>query len=151
VRAFQEKLAAPRGGSQPGDRRAGQVHAGPGGAGNGWGKREIRNRDGSNSHNLFGIKAGPGWKGKVATAVTTEYVNGKPHTRVERFRAYDSYATASRITPSCCRIIRATKKCWPRAATPPAFAHGLQRAGYATDPQYAAKLSRIIKHSLAGE
>jgi flagellar protein FlgJ len=29
------------------------------------------------------------------------------------------------------------------------FAHGLQRAGYATDPQYAAKLSRIIKHSLA--
>ncbi|WP_423246046.1 glucosaminidase domain-containing protein, partial [Lactobacillus delbrueckii] len=30
-----------------------------------------------------------------------------------------------------------------------AFAHGLQRAGYATDPQYGAKLSKIIKHSLA--
>jgi flagellar protein FlgJ len=24
------------------------------------------------------------------------------------------------------------------------FAHGLQRAGYATDPQYGAKLTRVI-------
>jgi flagellar protein FlgJ len=30
------------------------------------------------------------------------------------------------------------------------FAQGLQRAGYATDPQYASKLTRIIKHSLVG-
>jgi flagellar protein FlgJ len=29
------------------------------------------------------------------------------------------------------------------------FAHGLQRAGYATDPNYAAKLTRLIKNSLA--
>ncbi len=29
------------------------------------------------------------------------------------------------------------------------FAEGLQRAGYATDPNYAAKLGRIIKHSLS--
>jgi flagellar protein FlgJ len=29
------------------------------------------------------------------------------------------------------------------------FAQGLQRAGYATDPNYAAKLSRIIKQSLS--
>jgi len=28
------------------------------------------------------------------------------------------------------------------------FAQGLQRAGYATDPQYAAKLTRIITHTL---
>ncbi|UUZ53006.1 flagellar assembly peptidoglycan hydrolase FlgJ [Massilia sp. H-1] len=56
----------------------------------GWGRRQIRNADGSNSHNLFGIKAGPGWTGKVATAVTTEYVNGVPRTRVEKFRAYDT-------------------------------------------------------------
>jgi flagellar protein FlgJ len=32
----------------------------------GWGKSEIRNKDGSNSFNLFGIKAGKGWTGKVA-------------------------------------------------------------------------------------
>ena len=29
------------------------------------------------------------------------------------------------------------------------FAQGLQRAGYATDPNYAAKLTRLIKNSLA--
>jgi flagellar protein FlgJ len=66
----------------------------------GWGKREIKGRDGSNSHNLFGIKASGDWKGKVVEATTTEYVNGKAQTRVERFRAYDSYADSSRTTPS---------------------------------------------------
>ena len=30
----------------------------------GWGKHEISNADGSSSHNLFGIKAGAGWKGR---------------------------------------------------------------------------------------
>jgi flagellar protein FlgJ len=29
-----------------------------------------------------------------------------------------------------------------------AFAQGLQRAGYATDPAYAAKLSRVINTTL---
>ena len=32
--------------------------------------------DGSNSHNLFGIKAGKDWNGKVAEVTTTEYHNG---------------------------------------------------------------------------
>ena len=30
----------------------------------GWGRSEIRNKDGSTSFNLFGIKAGKGWTGK---------------------------------------------------------------------------------------
>jgi peptidoglycan hydrolase FlgJ len=29
------------------------------------------------------------------------------------------------------------------------FAQGLQRAGYATDPEYAAKLTRIITQNLS--
>jgi hypothetical protein len=44
----------------------------------GWGKSEIKNADGSTSFNLFGIKAGKGWTGKVAEITTTEYINGGP-------------------------------------------------------------------------
>jgi len=115
----------------------------------GWGKREIRNADGSASHNLFGIKAGAGWKGKVATAVTTEYVNGRPHTKVEKFRAYDSYAEGFKDYANMLSKNPRYEKVVASAGDASGFAHGLQRAGYATDPHYAAKLTRIIKHWLA--
>jgi flagellar protein FlgJ len=109
----------------------------------------IRNSDGSTSHNLFGIKAGAGWKGKVATAVTTEYVNGRPHQRVEKFRAYNSYADAFKDYAGMLKSNPRYEKVLAHGGDASSFAHGLQRAGYATDPLYAAKLSRIIKHSLS--
>ena len=43
----------------------------------GWGRSEIRHADGSNAHNLFGIKATGGWTGKVAEITTTEYIDGE--------------------------------------------------------------------------
>lgn len=116
----------------------------------GWGKREIKGRDGTNSNNLFGIKATPDWKGKVVEATTTEYVNGKAQTKVERFRAYDSYADSFK---DYARLITSNpryEKVLASAGDASAFAQGLQKAGYATDPQYANKLTSIIKRSLAG-
>jgi flagellar protein FlgJ len=115
----------------------------------GWGKREIRNQDGSSANNLFGIKAGPGWKGKVATAVTTEYVGGVPRTRVEKFRAYDSYADSFKDYAKLITTNPRYEKVLANAKDAAGFAHGLQQAGYATDPLYAAKLAKIIKHNLA--
>jgi flagellar protein FlgJ len=115
----------------------------------GWGKREIRAADGSNSHNLFGIKAGPGWKGKTVTATTTEYVNGVPQRRQEKFRAYDSYADSFRDYARLLSNNPRYENVIANAQDASGFAHGLQRAGYATDPQYAAKLTRIIKQTLS--
>jgi flagellar protein FlgJ len=115
----------------------------------GWGKREIRNQDGSSANNLFGIKAGPGWKGKVATAVTTEYVNGQPQTKVQKFRAYDSYADSFKDYAKLITNNPRYEKVLANAKDAAGFAHGLQKAGYATDPLYAAKLSKIIKNNLA--
>ena len=60
----------------------------------GWGQRPLRNADGSSTFNLFGIKAGPGWKGATVDAMTTEFVNGQMNKQVEKFRAYGSYAEA---------------------------------------------------------
>lgn len=115
----------------------------------GWGKHEIRQADGASSHNLFGIKAGASWKGKVAEVTTTEYVNGQAQKRIARFRAYDSYADAfkdyARLISESPRYAQARSQ----TASATDYAQGLQQAGYATDPQYAAKLSRAINTTLA--
>jgi flagellar protein FlgJ len=149
VRAFQEKLADAAEEAEQTTGVPAKFMLGQAALETGWGKRVIRNSDGTSSNNLFGIKAGPGWKGKVATAVTTEYVNGKPHTRVEKFRAYDSHADAFKDYAKMISSNPRYEKVLQHGGDASTFAHGLQRAGYATEPQYAAKLSNIIKHSLA--
>jgi len=110
----------------------------------GWGRKEIKNADGSTSFNLFGIKAGPNWKGATTDITTTEYMGGKPHKVTQTFRAYASYAESFSDYAS-------TMKNSPRYAAVVAagndangFAKGLQKAGYATDPSYATKLAKMI-------
>ncbi len=109
----------------------------------GWGRAEPRGADGQPSHNIFGIKAGSNWTGPTAEATTTEYVDGVAQKRTERFRAYGSYAEAFK---DYANLIAGN----PRYAAvlgardPVAFAQGMARAGYATDPAYADKLTRII-------
>ena len=120
----------------------------------GWGKSEPRRADGSPSFNIFGIKAGASWHGPAVDATTTEVVAGVAQTQVERFRAYGSYEEA---VQDYAKLLASN----PRYATvlgaqePTRFARGLQAAGFATDPQYAAKLERIIggatlRQALAG-
>ncbi|HEU4375906.1 MAG TPA: flagellar assembly peptidoglycan hydrolase FlgJ, partial [Telluria sp.] len=149
VRSFRDKLGADAEAASRATGIPAKFMLGQAALESGWGKREIKNADGSASHNLFGIKAGPGWKGKVATAVTTEYVNGVAQTRVEKFRAYDSYADGFKDYGSMIATNPRYEKVLASAGDASKFAHGLQKAGYATDPLYAAKLSRIINHSLA--
>lgn len=115
----------------------------------GWGRREIRGADGANSFNLFGIKAGAGWKGATVDAMTTEYTNGVAAKQVEKFRAYGSYREAFQdyarliaTNPRYADVIR-------QGGDAAGFAASLQRAGYATDPAYAEKLTRVINHTLA--
>ncbi|MCP3021683.1 flagellar assembly peptidoglycan hydrolase FlgJ [Cupriavidus basilensis] len=110
----------------------------------GWGRREITNPDGSTTFNVFGIKAGPGWKGQVAEVTTTEYVDGQPQKVRARFRAYGSYDEAF---ADYGRLLSNNPRYAPvlAAATPDEAARGLQRAGYATDPAYGEKLVRIMR------
>jgi flagellar protein FlgJ len=114
----------------------------------GWGRREIRHADGSPSHNLFGIKAGPDWKGAVAETLTTEYVDGRALKTVARFRAYashaESFADYARLMKNSPRY----QQVLAQAQDAGSFAAGLQRAGYATDPAYAQKLTRVINTAL---
>lgn len=111
----------------------------------GWGQHEIKLRGGKPSYNLFGIKAGPGWKGKVAEVTTTEYVNGIEQKKVAKFRAYDSYDESFRDYARLITESPRYAKVAEQTGSAFAFATSLQKAGYATDPQYAAKLSRAIE------
>ncbi|MDO9505716.1 MAG: flagellar assembly peptidoglycan hydrolase FlgJ [Hydrogenophaga sp.] len=115
----------------------------------GWGRSEIRHADGTPSHNLFGIKATGGWKGKVAEITTTEYINGEPRKVTAKFRAYDSYADSFRDYASLIGNSPRYDKVMDQLGSVQGFAAGLQKAGYATDPQYAAKLSRAINTTLS--
>lgn len=110
----------------------------------GWGRREIRLPDGGNSYNLFGIKASGNWNGKVAEVMTTEYHDGVPSKQVERFRAYDSYAEAFRDYANLLRNNPRYAQVVQEGQGGAEAAYALQRAGYATDPDYADKLVRVM-------
>ncbi len=150
VRSFQEKLSASADEASKTTGIPAKFMLGQAALESGWGKREIKGKDGTNSYNLFGIKAGGDWKGKVVEATTTEYVNGKAQTRVERFRAYDNYADSFKDYAKLLTSNPRYEKVLASAGDATSFAQGLQKAGYATDPNYATKLASIIKRSLAG-
>jgi flagellar protein FlgJ len=114
----------------------------------GWGQHQIRNADGSSAHNLFGIKAGAGWNGATTNVTTTEVVAGQARKVTATFRAYASdqasfqdYAQLMKGSPRYAQVVAGS-------ATAQGFAQGLQRAGYATDPAYADKLTRAINTTL---
>jgi flagellar protein FlgJ len=111
----------------------------------GWGKSEIKNPNGTPSHNVFGIKATKDWTGKTVSTVTTEYVHGKPRKVVSKFRAYDSYTEAMTDYANILRGNPRYAAVCNNAHDAASFAHEMQRCGYATDPHYAKKLISIIK------
>lgn len=108
-----------------------------------WGRREVRSDDGAPTFNLFGIKADRSWRGSVAEATTTEVLDGVAQRVRARFRAYSSYQESF---ADYAKFLAAN----PRYSAvlvqgdPAKAAQALQRAGYATDPDYAAKLIRVM-------
>jgi flagellar protein FlgJ len=120
----------------------------------GWGKSEIRHADGSSTYNVFGIKAGRNWTGPSVEITTTEYVDGVAQTVREKFRAYASYGEAFQDYANLLgQSPRFSTVLGQQDGTQ--FARSLQQSGYATDPQYADKLGRIIggatlRQALAG-
>ena len=108
-----------------------------------WGKSEIKTANGSPSYNLFGVKAGRSWQGPSVEVQTTEYVEGVAQSSREKFRVYGSYAEAFRDYASLLKNNpRFSAVLGQKDGTQ--FARSLQQSGYATDPLYADKLSRII-------
>lgn len=102
-----------------------------------WGQKSIGN-------NIFGIKANSTWKGKTKESLTSEFLNGKWVKVTAKFRDYDSvvdsikdhtklFTTLSRYA----NLIGETD--YKRAC------YLVWKDGYATDPDYTAKLVNIIE------
>lgn len=110
----------------------------------GWGRREPRGEGGEPSFNLLGIKADKSWKGPWVDALTTEVVDGQPRQVRARFRAYGSYEQAF---ADHAQFLSRQPRYAPVLAAPDAHsaAQGLQRAGYASDPNYASKLQQLLR------
>jgi flagellar protein FlgJ len=111
----------------------------------GWGRHLMRKSDGTPSFNFFGIKADKRWEAERSAHETTEYVNGDKQTQTAEFRDYDSigasFADYVRFLKSNPRYAQALQ----HGGDSSRFAHGLQKAGYATDPAYASKLMHLAR------
>ena len=111
----------------------------------GWGKSVMRAQDGSSSHNLFGIKTGSSWKGQSARAITSEFRNGEMIKETAQFRSYESYKDSFHDLVTLLQTNNRYQDVVKSADNPEQFVRELQKAGYATDPNYASKISQIAK------
>ncbi len=110
----------------------------------GWGAHVIHTAAGDSSHNLFNIKASSDWEGPSVEVSTLEFRGGVPVRQRDRFRAYESVESAVRDYVSVLKGDSRYQRALDVAQDPARFADELQKAGYATDPHYAAKLLRVL-------
>lgn len=117
----------------------------------GWGRHLPVDGAGRSSHNLFGIKATGAWRGERVNAATLEYSDGVAQARTEPFRAYGHAGESFRDYVALLRDNSRYAAARDTGIDVTAFAQALQAGGYATDPQYAAKLERVARevHGLA--
>ena len=111
----------------------------------GWGKQVIQQADGRSSHNLFNIKAGQGWQGDTITVQTVEYRDGVAAKEPATFRVYESYQASFDDYIQLLTTLPRYRDALSVSQDPDAFISQLQAAGYATDPHYADKISRIMR------
>lgn len=110
----------------------------------GWGKKLIRAADGTLANNLFGIKADRRWEGERVSVSTLEYEADTAVRKRAFFRSYNSlrdsfhdYVDFVQSNPRYGQALEATQDS-------AAYFTELQRAGYATDPNYANKINAVM-------
>jgi peptidoglycan hydrolase FlgJ len=111
-----------------------------------WGRNLPQDSSGRSSNNLFGVKATGSWEGPSVQAATTEVNGSGPATTIAPFR---SYADATQSFQDYVSLLRNNPRYAAALNTGTdahAFATGLQRGGYATDPEYASKVSAVASN-----
>ncbi len=110
----------------------------------GWGAHVMPDQRGESSLNLFGIKASGGWQGEQVSRRTLEFENGVPRPQHAQFRSYtDVSATFADYADFLTDNPRYSEVSG-HGNDVAGFANALQSAGYATDPQYADKITRVL-------
>ena len=120
----------------------------------GWGKYAMKLDDGRSSNNLFGIKAGPEWRGGSLQKASLEFRDGVLQNQVSSFRVYASPAQSFADYVEFIRTNPRYRQALEQAGDDQAYIREIHKAGYATDPQYADKVlnilnGEVLQHSLA--
>lgn len=114
----------------------------------GWGKHVIHTQNGQNSFNLFNIKAGGAWSGDSINVSTLEYKGNKANLERGDFRKYNSYAESFADYVKLLQNNDRYQQALQAGTNSAAYAQALQDAGYATDPDYAAKIRELLSNDL---
>jgi flagellar protein FlgJ len=111
----------------------------------GWGQYMIHNTSGQNSHNLFGIKADRRWQGDRAMVDTIEFEQGVASPKKAPFRMYDSFADSMQDYVGFVKQNSRYEDAVKQSQSPQDYFSELQKAGYATDPDYANKVIAVFE------
>jgi flagellar protein FlgJ len=111
----------------------------------GWGRRMPRTANGASSLNLFGIKADDAWQGARATAATVEFSGGVATPRRTAFRAYGSIAQSVGDFAKLVGTSPRYREAIAAGSDARAYVQGIGKSGYATDPEYATKLTAMLQ------
>ncbi|MGL4473873.1 MAG: flagellar assembly peptidoglycan hydrolase FlgJ [Shewanella sp.] len=111
----------------------------------GWGQKMVKTPNGEPSHNYFNIKADGRWSGQKAQVLTLEYERGQAVKQSANFRVYDGIKQSFDDFVGLIENNERYQGARAQAASPQAFIRSLAQAGYATDPQYARKVLRVME------
>ena len=111
----------------------------------GWGQKIIKDQNGGSSNNLFNIKADSRWAGDKITKDTLEFEQGAMVKKSEPFRMYESLSDSVDDYINFLSTSERYQDALQGAGNVEHFLQGLQKAGYATDPQYADKILGTLK------
>ncbi|MFT5807036.1 MAG: flagellar protein FlgJ [Moritella dasanensis] len=112
----------------------------------GWGKKVSTDNKGDSSHNLFNIKADKRWEGPTASVDTLEFNDGVAKREKHQFRSYENFASSFNDFANFLQSGDRYSHALSNSADSAQFLNSLQQAGYATDPNYAAKIQNVMKH-----
>lgn len=110
----------------------------------GWGKYIIKDQQGGSSFNLFNVKAHRDWQGEKAAQSTLEFEQGVAVRKTEPFRVYNNFTEAFDDFVNFLQGHSRYQDALDNASQPEQFLQKLQKAGYATDPNYADKIIKIL-------
>ncbi len=111
----------------------------------GWGKHVMPASDGRSSHNLFGIKADRRWRREHTVATTKEFRHGAMRREKQPFRVYNNPAESVLDFAAFIRENPRYRNALRHKDDPERFIDELHKAGYATDPDYAKKVKRVMR------
>ena len=111
-----------------------------------WGFESAWGSKTSGKYNYFGIKADKGWSGDKKNVMTHEFLNGEKVNLPQPFRSYGSPEEAVNDYVSFLKNNKRYERAGVfQAQSSSEYFGALQKAGYATDPNYASKLTNATE------